>query len=89
MEPCRVCGRKHISHTETGAENRCNRKTQPSSVAVLWHPAKRHTHIKREAQKKRGLVYFVVLYFFSHFSNDSCEGMIGFVFDEDVVAFGA
>jgi hypothetical protein len=48
MEPCRACGGKRISHTETGAEKRCNRKTQRNPQPVLWHPIKRHTHIKRK-----------------------------------------
>ncbi len=48
MEPCMACGRKSISHTETDAETQCFPKKQPHPLAVLWHPIKRHTHIKRK-----------------------------------------
>ncbi len=48
MEPCNTCEEKQVSHTETGIEKRCNPKKQPPTLAVLWHPIKRHTHIKRK-----------------------------------------
>jgi hypothetical protein len=35
IEPCIACGEKPISHTETGAEKRCNNKKQPPTLAVL------------------------------------------------------
>jgi hypothetical protein len=40
--------RKRISYTITGAAKHCNYKKQPTPIAVLWQPVKRHTHIKRK-----------------------------------------
>ncbi len=51
MEPRMACAEIRLCHTETGAENRCNRKKQPSPLAVLWHPKKRHARTKREKPK--------------------------------------
>jgi hypothetical protein len=48
MEPCWMCGGNLTSHTETDAETQCFPKKLTPSQAVLWHPAKCHTHIKRE-----------------------------------------
>jgi hypothetical protein len=43
-----ACGEKRISHTETDAKKQLKPKKQMLTQTILWHPAKHHTHTKRE-----------------------------------------